>query len=388
MRVLIPTTSYPRYEGDSNGTFVHRTAVDLVGAGHDVTVLAPHARGLARRETVEGVRIVRFRYLPPALERVAYGPGVPVNLRHDPLAVLGVPFFALAFRRAVARTAGAFDVVHAQWGPTAALTWSARRGAPPLVTTLHGSDVALGRGGRLWGYLLRRALRLSSRVVVVSQEQREYVVSLGCDPANVEVIACGVAGDVFGMPPADHPGSEVRVLFLGRLIGQKGVEDLFAAFRHARATSAAPLRLRFVGSGPLAATLERLAARWGESDHVEVEPGVPHDRALAEIAAADVLVLPSFAEGSPVSVAEALALGTPVIASSVGALPEMLAEESLVPPGDVAALADRLRRFAEDPGLRARLAEEGRRRAQECYAGDVVSERLTGVYRSVAGAAA
>jgi glycosyltransferase involved in cell wall biosynthesis len=146
---------------------------------------------------------------------------------------------------------------------------------------------------------------------------------------------------------------------VGRLVPQKN---------HALAVEALALlpdvRLAILGEGELRGELERLVEERGLAGRI-VLPGVRAD-ARAIVAAADVLVLPSRWEGLPLVVLEALAAGTPVVATAVRGVRELLADGStglLVDPDDPAALAAAVRRVLAEPGLAALLAGEGRRLA-------------------------
>jgi hypothetical protein len=161
-------------------------------------------------------------------------------------------------------------------------------------------------------------------------------------------------------PPADRaeldlpPGTRL-VLAVGRLVEQKN---------HAlalRALADVPdAVLAIAGTGPLLADLERLAQESGVADRVRFLGLRPDARAL--MGAADVVVLPSRWEGLPLSALEALASGTPLVATDVRGLRELVTDEenALLVPEEPAALAAALRRVLDDPELAARLAAAGR----------------------------
>ncbi|HET9630699.1 MAG TPA: glycosyltransferase, partial [Novosphingobium sp.] len=154
---------------------------------------------------------------------------------------------------------------------------------------------------------------------------------------------------------------EVRLISVGRLSPEKGQTCLLEAFamasRNARAT------LTVVGHGPLAADLKARAENLGIADRVRFTGRLGTTETLAEIAAADALVLPSFMEGLPVVLIEALALGRPVIASQVAGIPEAVVHGHnglLVPPLDVASLAEAMENLIDSPALRRQLAANAR----------------------------
>lgn len=151
------------------------------------------------------------------------------------------------------------------------------------------------------------------------------------------------------------PDAEVRILFLGRVGERKGVPDLIEAL------SALPRqggwRATIAGDGDLQPSLERIA-ELGLKDKVATPGWVGPDDVARLLAASDILVLPSYDENLPMSVIEAMANGLAVVATPVGATEEIVVDGQtglLVQPGDIAGLANALRRLLEDSALRARL---------------------------------
>jgi len=172
--------------------------------------------------------------------------------------------------------------------------------------------------------------------------------------ARTVVVHMGVELDRFPVVDrGDHDGP-LRVLFVGRLVPEKGPADLVAAVAGLR-----DVELVVAGDGPLRTDLER---RSGPT--VRLLGGVPQDDLPDWYAWADVLVLPSYAEGLPVVLMEALATGLPVISTPVAGIPELVVDGEtglLVEPGDVEGIGAAIEKL-RDPGLRERLAEVGRAR--------------------------
>lgn len=383
MHVLMVTTSFPRHEGDHAGHFIAALAERLVGLGLDVTVLAPHEASLPGHETIRGVAVRRFRYLPDRFERVAYGDGIVENVRRKPLAVLGLAPFALAIRHSVKRLSRDCDLIHIHWGPTAALAapW---RTSKPYVLTLHGSDVTLARRGHAWRAMLRWALNRAAGVAVVAEEQRKFLLERGLWSPHrpLVVIPAGVPEDLLTRTRGHHAGARFRFLFVGRLVETKGVLDLLSAFALilSRGVDA---ELDLVGAGPLENAVREHTRASDEHDRIRLHGALPHDKALEAIAAADALVLPSYGEGSPLVVAEALSLGTPVIGTSVGALPDLIgADGLLVEPGDVDSLATCMERLATSEDLWKRLADKGRATSAARLGWSTIAESTVDFYRT------
>lgn len=387
MRVGIVTTSYPRFEGDWAGGFVAELAGALARRGLSVTVWAPHARGLPRTEMAGGVLIERFRYAPEGLERVAYGDGIANNIRSDRLAAAALPAFALGLRRAARKAGRTADVLHVNWAQTAAMVVAARPSAP-IVVTLHGSDVRLARdGGRMLAWLRRGTAKPAvAQVIAVSDELAREAAELA-PGVSATVIPTGVDVSLLDRERiVRHAKGPLRLAFVGRLLESKGVADLADAF----IALGGDAQLTIAGGGPEEGPLAWRFIQAAVEERVRFLGAVPRPEALDVMADADIVVVPSHAEGCGVVAIEAAALGVPVVATRVGVHPELLRrEELLYEPGDVATLVARLRRLAGDPGARARFGENGRLRVRRAYTWDALAERIAAVYEAaVAGSRA
>jgi glycosyltransferase involved in cell wall biosynthesis len=174
--------------------------------------------------------------------------------------------------------------------------------------------------------------------------------------------------------------------FAARLERGKGPAALVEAFaRLCKGIDGAYLRI--AGVGPLSSSLRARSRQLGLGDRCEFTRGYRSDEGRAAfLGTLDVFVLPSLAEGTPNSIIEAMAGGLPVIASAVGGIPDMVTAETgvIVPPGDVAALADAMRMLAEDVSLRRAMGLAARRRYEATYSPAAIVPLLVETYRQVA----
>ncbi|MBC7156085.1 MAG: glycosyltransferase, partial [Rhodobacteraceae bacterium] len=173
------------------------------------------------------------------------------------------------------------------------------------------------------------------------------------------IVHCGVEPGRYDRPRRAAPGQ--RLLFVGRLAGVKGVPVLLAALAGLRRRHPS-VHLTLIGDGPERAALEAEAAALGLGGAVRFAGYASQEGVAAALAEADILVLPSFAEGVPVVLMEALAAGVAVVATAVGGVGELITPECglLVAPGDAEALEHALDALLADPGARAALAAAGR----------------------------
>ncbi len=247
----------------------------------------------------------------------------------------------------VRRNASGLDLIHAHFGfPDAVVAWRvSKRTSLPLVVTLHGDDAFRLVGRRdLLGALVRRALEYASAVVCVSDAMASAVQG-GLGPGSrILTIANGYDDALFDL---SRDTRDLGVLFVGALVPVKNIGVLLEAYAAVRDRLSTPLVI--AGEGPLRSDLERLADRLGITHDVRFYGRATRDEVTRLMSRAKCVVLPSESEGWPLVVAESLACGTPVVASRVGGVPEIMSGSDageLVTPGDVDALAEALVRVA------------------------------------------
>jgi glycosyltransferase involved in cell wall biosynthesis len=229
----------------------------------------------------------------------------------------------------------------------------------PVILHLHGGGFARfyeEECGLLQRWLVRRVLARAACVVAVSGRWRNWLAQLQANP-NLVCLPNPVA-----LPPAAPPrGPRNVVLFLGRIEAAKGIPELLDAFAGLRPGVPDAL-LVCAGAGDIEAAA-RQARRLGLGDSVRFPGWIDGEEKRAWLARAALFVLPSHAEGLPVSLLEALAAGLPVVASAVGGIPDVVHDGVngfLVAPGDRVALLRAMGRVLNDAQLGAALGAAGR----------------------------
>lgn len=383
-RILCVTSNFPRWGGDSTTPFVLHLAQDLQRLGWHVDVLAPHAPGASRAELLGGVHVERFRYAwPERSQTVCYQGGALINLRKRPSEHLKLPVLVAAEISAVLRRlrSGHYDLLHSHWIlPQGFAGMIARRLRPTRqVITVHGGDV-FGLRGRFMLALKRAALRDADAVTVNSSATEKAVGELVPVISNLRRIPMGIAAETPGAHARQQaillarricPRAEPLLLFVGRLVDEKGVEDLLHALALLK-QQGRPFRALILGEGQDRESLEHLSAEMGLNSVVCFTGWVDPQHVPIHLLAADMLIAPSrtaangWVEAQGLSLLEAMALGTPVIATRCGGIPDAVQHEHtglLVDERCPDQLAAAIARLIADSGLRARLAEAARQRA-------------------------
>lgn len=356
MRIGFLTSSYPDDVGHPRGIFVHRLARSLVEEGLEVTVVAPGSDQAPVMERRDGVQIRRLQYWLSGGQRLTRElAGIEPAVRRSPWLSLQL---LLLFGRMVTGVRRLFresDLVHAHWlypAGTAALLGRLGRNRP-LVVTCHGGDLNLARRSTPFELLARTVLRHSQCCLGVSPRDRETIRTWVNDTSRVEFLPVGVDLD---RPPPELPtvASDAhatrfhgcrccRVLYVGSLVTRKSVATLLDALYELRD---GPNRFQcaVVGNGPEGPRLKRQAHDLNLSNVQFVGARGP-DEVASWMKTADVLVLPSLSEPWGSVVAEAMAVGTPVIVSETAgsaSLVEDAVSGFTFPERDASALARRL----------------------------------------------
>ncbi len=315
---------------------------------------------------------------PKAAERGLHAVAIPIRSAFDPSAVAAMVRFFRRERATVVNTHSGKD----SWAGSIAAKIAR---VPLLVRTRHISlPVRKSFFNAVW--------RWPDGFVTTGEKIREHLIGIGVPPDRIVSIPTGVDGDRFSPAVSGEavrrelgllPGQRV-IASIGVLRGTKRV-DLFVDVAARLFAGDPSLRFLIVGEGPKEAEIRGLIDERGLTDAVRL---LGHRPDIPEIlAATDVMVMTSVKEGLPQVVLQALAAGRPVVASPVGAIPEVVVDGEtglLCPPGDAEAFAQAVRRLLDDPASGARLGEAGRRVVLAKHSVAAMGERTEGFYRRLA----
>jgi glycosyltransferase involved in cell wall biosynthesis len=401
------TTSYPRFAGDTIGTFMEPIARGIAARGHEVHVVLPWHPRLARGPAEGGVSFHPFRYAPhPRLNVFGYAAALQADVHLRVAAYLAAPLALAAAWRAVRRVAAEVGatLLHGHWIiPSGAVVTAAGRQLP-VVVSLHGSDVYVAERHTFARVAARRALGRLDWLTACSDDLRDRVIALGADPDRAVTIPYGVDAQRFRPDAALRAegrramgaGPNDLVLFTaGRFVRKKGFEYLIDAVGRLAPRWPA-LRLVIGGGGDLEAEFRARAHDRGVADRVSFPGVLTQDAVAAHLAGADIAVMPSVrddagnVDGLPNTVMEALASGTALVATRVGGIPSVIEHERtgwLVAERDAGALEAALDRLLADAPARAALGAAARADILGRRTWEMVAEAFERVYDRAASRA-
>lgn len=255
-------------------------------------------------------------------------------------------------------------------------------GGPAFSFTVHGPD----EFDRPLGLHLREKMEAATSVVAISSYGRSQLyrwVGHSHWP-KIQVAHCGLEASYFDTPTEPFPTAP-RFVCVGRLCEQKGQLLLLDAARQLR-ENGEDFHLVLAGDGEMRSELEQFIARNNLQSHVSITGWISSERVKQELQAARAMVLPSFAEGLPVVIMEAMALGRPVLTTSIAGIPELVRhgiDGWLVPAGDVGALTDMLSRaLATAPAQLQDMGLAARARVIDRHSIDTEATKLRHIFSS------
>lgn len=339
MKILTFTSLYPNNIWPNHGVFIkERMARFAALDGCQLKVVAPvpyfprikvnwrwRYSQVAHREIRDGIDVYHPRYcLTPKVGMTLYGV---------------MMFLSVLATVKKIRAEFDFDLIDAHYvfpdGFAAVLLgWYFRR---PVVVSARGSDINQYAKFPLIRQMLRYTLGKAQSVIAVCQALKDAMIELGIPAEKIIVIPNGVDhGKFFPVPQAaarkklNLPADKRVILSVGGLVPRKGFDVLINAFRRlAEKKEAGDFFLAIVGDGPLRGELEKLAASLGLGENIRLVGAIPHEQLNSWYSAADLFCLVSDREGWPNVLLESLACGTPVVATNIWGVPEIICSESV-----------------------------------------------------------
>ena len=241
----------------------------------------------------------------------------------------------------------------------------------------HFAENEAGFAKRWW---IRRTLQKSTKVIALSRSWAEFLERYAPE-SEVCVVPNAVQFNKSAQTFTEEPG---RILFLGRPEKEKGIFELLTAITLIK-DHYPELKLAIAGDGDLEALQERVDQQ-GIGQYVEILGWIDPDRRATELARAALFVLPSYNEGLPMAMLEAMSAGKAIVVTPVGGIPETVTDNFnglFVPPADAAALSSAIKKLLSDQTLRETLGRNARQTIELGYSTDTALEKLAAVYAEI-----
>jgi glycosyltransferase involved in cell wall biosynthesis len=393
-RLLILTSTFPRWEDDEDPPFVFELC-NRLKTEYDIHVLAPHFPGARKEEDFIGIHVKRFRYFFDPLERLAYHGGILAKLKRNPFLYGLLPFFFMGELYALIKLLRhrRFHLIHAHWlipqGLVAILACYLTGSKIPLLFTSHGGDL-FGLQGIIMNRIKRWVILKSDALTVVSRNMIEAVERLGAAHKKIYVIPMGVDLKTRFIP-AETTRINDNILFVGRLVEKKGLHYLIHALplilkKHPQTT------LLIAGDGPKKNNLEKASVKLGIKKHVRFLGAVKNDRLPALYQTSGVLVFPSVIaedgdrEGFGLVLVEALGCECATVVTDLPAMQDIIIDGKtgiVVPQKNIRKLAEKVILLLDDQKLRESLGREGRRHVLRNFDWTIIAEKYRKLIESI-----
>ena len=393
--VLVLTTSFLLDSTIAVGIHVIEKCRYLVKNGINIKVIAPHHTGGKRKEVIDGIAIRRFRYFFPAKwQRLAYGAGIPTNIKNSLLAKIQLPLLLLLFIFSAAKEIKHYSIIHCHWaiaglvGVIVGKLFKKR-----VVLMMHGAEVFVLGKNPVLKFVLRSADYLISNSTFTEKKTLEvYPVT------NHQVISPGVDIKRF-YPQKKIPNlrkilniseEDILILAIGKFIPRKGFEYLIKAFNIiVNQRKITNIKLRIGGRGPLKKKYETMIKKYMLNNYISFLGYISDEEIPSYYSEADIFVLPSIidergdTEGLGVVLLEALACHTPCIATRVGGIPDIIKDGIngfLIEQRNFKSLVERILRLADDRELRIKIGINGYKSVKENFNWNSISKKIIKVY--------
>ena len=399
MKILILTTTFPRWKDDTTSAFVYELSKRLQKEGFEIVVLAPHHEGAKRFEIIDGMKVYRFPYFyPKKYQKLAYEGGILSNLKRNHLAKLQVPLLFLSelFYAIKIIKKERINFIHSHWIIPSGLVGSIlkRTYRKPHITTAHAGDVFTIRNSKILSKIGSFVFKNSDKITANSNYTKNAITSIEDKIKDiVEIIPMGVDTSLFHPKHAtglrDDFEAEYLILSVGRLVEKKGVKYLIMAMKDV-IKEFPNAKLIICGAGPEEENLENLTKKLNLKENVIFVGYIKNSDLPKYYTSSDIFILPSIkvkggdTEGLGVVLLEAMACGTPVIGSNTGGITDIIKHgESgfLVKPKDPEDIAEKIIVLLSNKELQQKFSEEGLKIVRERFSWNVIVKKFVKILR-------
>ncbi len=407
MKILILTTTFPRWKNDSTPAFIYEQSKRLREFGFEIILLAPHHLGAKRFEIMDGMRIYRFPYFYPVkYQKLSYEGGILPRLRNSHLAKIQAPLlfsFELYYALKIIKKEN-IDIIQSHWLIPSGLIGAICKkftGKKHVATELAAGLAALDRLPLkkrisifivnncdkitfLSGYLYERLLQLDK---FENLNYKLEIIPLGIDISRFRPNA-----NKYILRKKYNINSKNVLLFIGRIVEKKGLIFLIKAMPEIMLKNP-DTELIICGDGPLKKEYERLILKMNLEDSIRFVGYISDENIKIEyLSLSDILIVPSIltkfgdTEGLGVVLLEGLATGTPVIASNIGGIPDIIKDGEngfLTEPENSEDIAKNVGIILSDKILKQEFSNNGLKIVYEKFSWEVVIKKISKIYNEL-----
>jgi len=393
IKILVITTTFPRWKEDTVPSFVYHLSKELSQKGLEISVIAPHADNASRFEIMDGMRVYRFPYFYPfQYQKLAYNGGIIPNINKSNLAKLQVPilFISELISCLMILKKNRIDTIHSHWIIPSGLIGAILKKTFKInhILTLHGSDINTIKKSSILRHICSFALHNADRITVNSTYTLNMVLSIDNSiQDSIDILPMGVDTECFTPRTyngiKESLGANELILFVGRLIDWKGIKYLITSMIYV--INRFPNSILLIGGdGPERGNLEKLIRNLNLERHVFLLGPIDTNKLQLYYNSADVFVLPSIelngqTEALGVVLLEAMASGTPVIGSNIGGIPDIIrngVNGFLAEPENAIDIANKIIEVLSNNLLREKIIKEAHATIDERYSWSVISLKL------------
>lgn len=404
-KVLIITSTFPRWQNDNEQKIVLDISNNIKKYSPDIGifVLAPHFKGAKRQETINQLKIFRFKYFFTRYEKLCYQGGIMINLKKNPLLYLLLPFFFIAQIYSLNKIIKAekINIIHAHWlipqGISAIIYKKIFNNKIKIICTLHGSDLTCFQG-YLAKLIKNYILKNIDKITTVSQYLKDYLQTSYPDIDNNEiaVVHNGIeARDKKNETQIRDIKNKYKIksnclLFVGRLIKIKGVKYLIQAIPMI-IKDFPEIKLLIIGNGPEENNLKKLTQELNLNKNIVFLGIIPHDDIHLYYKSADIFIGPSITsnksgvEGFGIVFLEALSYKLPVIACDTGGIKEIIKDKEtgiLIKEKEPDQISQAVILLLKDNGLREKLKTNGYQYVKENFNWQNIAKKYVDLYNN------
>lgn len=328
--MAILTTTFPRYIKDSTPAFIFELSKEIKKRKFDVLVIAPHDKGIKKKEFMDGIEVIRFPYFyPTKFQKLCYEGGIMRNIRKSFLAKIQIPFFLFSFfyfsykfikNRKI-------KIINTHWILPSGVIGGILKKILKIkhISTAHAIDVYTLEKIPFRKIIAKFIYDNSDYMICVSYDLKKRILGLLNMEKSQKIFIKPMGTNIKFIEKSIDKKSEFNVLFIGRFVEKKGLEYLIKAMDEIRKENK-EINLLIAGSGPLEEKIKKMVKELNLEDKVKFLGWLERERIHEIFGISDILVVPSIitkdgdTEGMPTVILEAMAAGVPVIATNVGGI--------------------------------------------------------------------